>query len=106
MAKVLVDAGICGFLTDVEAVSDDGQMVRVTIRSGCPHVMKMATALEEAGELDAYEQIFTSFGKNTVSEAAVHLKHVVCTVPAGVLKAIEVACTLALPKDVHLKIEK
>jgi len=68
--------------------------------------MKFAAALEAAGELDSYEQIFTSYGKNTVTEAAVHLKHVVCAVPIGVLKAIEVACQLALPKDVHLTIEK
>ncbi len=106
MAKVEVDAGICGFHTVIEAVSADGESVRLSIRSDCAHVAKMAEALEAAGELDAYEQIFTAFGKNTVTEAAVHLKHVVCTVPAGVLKAIEVACSLALPKDVHLAISR
>jgi hypothetical protein len=106
MAKVEIDAGVCGFHTEVEAVSDDGQAVRLAIRSDCPHVMKMARALEEAGELDAYAEIFTAFGKNKVTEAAVHLTHVVCVVPSGVLKAIEVACELALPRDVHLAIGK
>ena len=106
MAKVHIDAGICGFHSDVEAVSEDGQMVTVTLHSGCPHIMKMAEALAAEGELDAYGEIFCAFGKNKVTEAAVHVKHVVCIVPAGVLKAIEVACELALPKDATLRIEK
>jgi hypothetical protein len=106
MARVEVDAGICGFTTTIEAGSDDGQMTRLVFTSDCPHVRKMAEMLAEAGELDAYEQIFTAFGKNAVSDAAVHLKHVVCPVPAGALKAIEVACGLALPKDVRMKVER
>jgi hypothetical protein len=106
MAKVEVDAGICGFTTSIEARSDDEQRVHLVFTSDCPHVMKMAEALAAAGDLDAYEQIFTAFGRNTLSEAAVHLKHVVCPVPAGAMKAIEVACGLALPKDVHMRIER
>lgn len=106
MAKVHVDAGICGFHTDVEAVSEDGQMVTVTVKSACPHVMKFAEALAAEGELDAYGEIFSAYGKNKVTEAAVHLKHVVCIVPIGVLKAMEVACELALPKEASLRIEK
>jgi hypothetical protein len=68
--------------------------------------VKMAEALAAEGELDAYKEIFCAFGKNKVTESAVHLKHVVCIVPAGVLKAIEVACELALPKEASLRIEK
>lgn len=106
MAKVHVVPGICGFTADVEAVSEDGQAVRVTIASDCPHVRAMAEAFAAEGELDAFAEVFSKFGQNRVTAAAVHLRHPVCTVPAGVLKAIEVACGLALPKDVVLAIEK
>ncbi len=106
MAKVHVVPGICGFTADIEAFSEDGQMCRVSVVSDCPHVVRFAEALAARGELDAYEQVFGTFGKNGVSEDAALLRHPVCTVPAGVLKAIEAACGLALPKDCSLTIEK
>ncbi|MHB1443957.1 MAG: DUF6951 family protein [Candidatus Humimicrobiaceae bacterium] len=33
-----------------------------------------------------------------------YCKHAACPVPSGIIKAIEVACRLALPKDVCFEI--
>jgi len=41
MAKVKVEAGVCGFVTEVEALLDDSQKVTLKIESDCPHVMEM-----------------------------------------------------------------
>jgi hypothetical protein len=50
---------------------------------------------------------FANFMENPVYIAAAkHYKHAACPVPSGIVKAIEVACGLALPKDVSFKIEK
>ena len=36
--------------------------------------------------------------------AAQHCKHAACPVPSGIIKAIEVAAGLALPKDAHIEV--
>ena len=41
MKKVKIDPGVCGFVTMVEAESEDGIEVKLRIRSGCDAVMKM-----------------------------------------------------------------
>ena len=38
--------------------------------------------------------------------ASRHCKHLACPVPCGIIKGIEAACGLALPKDVEMKIQK
>lgn len=38
--------------------------------------------------------------------AAKHLRHAACPVPAGIIKAVEVAAGLALPADATIKISE
>ena len=40
MTKVMINPGICGFITSAEAVSDDDTEVKVKVKSGCPSVKK------------------------------------------------------------------
>jgi hypothetical protein len=42
----------------------------------------------------------------TYQLAAKYLTHSACPVPAGILKAVEVAAGLALPKDAAIKVSK
>jgi hypothetical protein len=96
MARARIDAGVCGFITDVKATSDDGQMVSVSITSTCPHVTNAAPGLTS---VDAYAEIFTKPAQTvTYQVLAEHLPHVACPVYAGVLKTIEAAANLALPR--------
>jgi hypothetical protein len=100
MAKVRIDAGVCGFITEVTAESDDGQNVRLAFSSTCPHVMKAAEQLES---VDAYVEIFTKPAQTqTYAALSEHLPHAACPVYAGVLKAIEAAAGLALPRPASI----
>lgn len=94
--NVRIDAGVCGFTTQVEARCDDEQTVELQITSTCPHVARAAPSLRQ---VDAYAEIFAKPADTATYKALVeHLPHVACPVYTGVLKAIEAAAKLALPR--------
>ncbi|NQT86477.1 hypothetical protein HQ560_06905 [bacterium] len=108
MARCEIYAGICGFRTEVEATSADGQHVTLKITSACPDVLRVAKKLNGV-ELDAYEEIGPCSQPGSIYDTKVmaicgHLPHVACAVPSGICKAIEVAASLALPRDAHIKV--
>jgi hypothetical protein len=104
MSKVSVDPGICGLHSVVTVESEDGQTCAVRIETECETIRAFA---EEIVELDGFAAAFTPFAENPVYRAAgKHYKHAACPVPSAVIKAAEVACSLALPKKVTFDIEK
>lgn len=104
MSKVKVEAGVCGFVTEVEAILDDSQKVTLSIESDCPHVMALADNYPES---EGMMEVFLPFGESPLFKAAQdNLKHSACPVPTAIMKAIEVSCGLALPRDVAIIVEK
>lgn len=104
MARVKIDAGVCGFVTLVNAESEDGQEVRIQITSGCPHVTRAAPTITK---VDSYQEIFaTPAQTETYRALAGELPHVACPVYAGVLKAVEAAAGLALPRPSTITFEE
>lgn len=104
MATVDIDAGVCGHKAFVTATRGEGYKVQLTIESDCPHVQKIS---EDIDEVDALQQIGLRNGLPSVLEAAyARCAHAACPVPAGLIKAIEVATGLALPADVSMRISK
>lgn len=104
MATVTVNPGICGLKTTIKAVSEDLQNAVVTIESECPHIRAMSMDIDE---IDSFTECFAHVGDGDVYRAArKHCKHAACPVAPAVLKAVEVACGLALPKDVEFKISR
>ncbi len=102
MTKVVVDAGICGFSTTVEATRTDQRRVSVLLKSGCEAVASMNGEFDDLGWVEA----LSPPGESKVWDCAcAHLKHPCCPVPIGILKAIEVELELALPKDVLIHFE-
>lgn len=105
MRKVVIDPGICGFITSAEAASEDeGETVTLRVASGCEGVREMAADL--SGELDPIGCCVAKGGAGPVYDAArIHCPHAACPVPAGIIKCIEAECGLALPKDasIHFK---
>jgi len=105
MALVTVEAGICGMYTTIKATADQPYgMVTLEITSDCPHIQKMAAELTEVrstGEIS-----YRGEGPRTLRAAAKHLPHAACVVPPAIIKAIEVAAGLALPKDPVIHISK
>lgn len=104
MAKAVINAGVCGFITEITAESEDLVTAILKVSSQCP-----AYAVLEGREIEV-EGMKVCFGKLAQNEIydlfRETCRHSACPVPAGALKAVEVACELALPRDVSMKIEK
>lgn len=104
MAVVRVDPGICGLHSVVKVSSEDGQSCEAAIESECEAIRALAQDLKT---FDGFDAAFKPFAENPVYLAAgAHYKHAACPVPSAVIKAAEIACSLALPKDVEFKAEK
>ncbi len=106
MSRAEIHSGICGFVTVVEATADEGDHHRVHLKitSDCKACQRLA---QELAEVDALREFtFRGEGPLTHQLAAKYLTHSACPVPAGILKAVEVAAGLALPKDATIKVSK
>ncbi len=107
-ARASIDAGVCGFHTDVNAFSEDGMFVNFQISSDCDKIRGLGDALAARSPINAYEEI--SPGGDSVIMATVRecLKGCCagCAVPVGIFKSMQVAAGLALPKDIVIHIEK
>ena len=103
-STVKANAGICGFISEITAVSQDGQNVQVTLKTDCSSLAPMA---KELSEINAFSACFGKPCDSTVYTVAnKYCAHAACPVPGAIIKAIEVACGFALPKDVHIVISK
>jgi hypothetical protein len=97
VTRVTIDAGICGFITSVEAGRTGRRKVSVVLSSECEMVASMNGELQDVELMEA----LLPLGESAVWQCAYErLKHPCCPVPIGILKAIEVELELALPKDV------
>lgn len=102
---VNVMSGICGMITEIRATSVDPlKKVHLEINTRCENIQKLA---EELKEIDPMQEIsFDGAGPRTLRMAVKHCKHTACPVPSGIIKAIEVASGLALPKDASIEVSQ
>ena len=108
MTKVKIKSGACGNVTNVEAVSEDGTEVILNVDSGCAAIVKM---FEELGDtFDAYQLCFSKPGSGPLyeytSKAEKYPPHGGCPVVAGVVKAVEAECKLAMVQDASITFEQ
>ena len=107
MTKVTINPGVCGFVTTVEAIGqgEDNQDVKLVVHSGCEPVMNMFTELGDT--FDSFELCLVRPGKGPLYEYAAEKfpPHCACPVPAGITKAAEAECRLALPRDSWIKFD-
>ena len=100
MTKVMIDPGVCGFMTSVEAQADEDLLeVTLTVKSGCASVTQM---MKDLGcTFEAMPLCLSKPGSNELYRyAAEHFPvHAACPVLAGILKCAEAECELALPRD-------
>jgi hypothetical protein len=107
-AKARIDAGVCGFHTDITTSSEDGMFVTFEVQSDCEKIRGLSEALVAKGPVNAYEEINPNSGSvlmNTVRECLQGCC-AGCAVPVGLFKSMQVAAGLALPKDIAIHIEK
>jgi hypothetical protein len=107
MAKAEIFAGACGFHTTVEAAMDGagaGGVCSLQIQSDCKAIQKMAAELTQ---VEPFKEI--SARRATPKSLEMGMKycsHAACPVPAGIIKAVEVAAGLNLPVDVSIQLSK
>ncbi|MBI4857001.1 MAG: hypothetical protein HY818_09695 [Acetobacterium woodii] len=104
MAKATIMSGVCGFKTEVTAEKSDRSKVVLEIQSDCPAFKDLNTSLIEVDGMDC---IMSKVGEGPIYEACrIDCKHSACPVPMGIIKVVEVAAGLALPRDVTVTLTK
>lgn len=80
---------------------DNGMgLIEIDIKSDCPNVLKMSWKLEP---MSPYAEVEAAFDKSTVYKLANDaIPHTACPVPAGIIKALEVAGDLGLKRDASI----
>lgn len=103
--RATISAGACGFVTEATAVSEDSQHVSFALASPCAKVQALAALLPE---VDGYAEL--GGGEGSRLAAAVQQCRPPlccgCVVPAGLLKAMQVAAGLALPQVAQVEITR
>jgi hypothetical protein len=103
MAKAEIDAGICGFLTTVEA-SMDGKACKLTITSDCKAIQQLS---QELPQVNPMQEISSKRATPQILQLGLkHCIHAACPVPVGIIKTVEVEAKLALPKNAGIKVIK
>lgn len=103
MASAEIESGVCGMTTTVRTTAE-GRTVSIEFETNCQYVLALS---EHLTEVDAFTEIsYRGEGPLTLRLAAEHLVHPACPVPSGIIKAIEVASGLALPKDAAIRPSK
>jgi hypothetical protein len=103
MSKAEISSGVCGHVSTVEA-SMDGKVCKVAITSDCKAIQELALELTEVNPM--MEISCKRSTPQTLQLGMKHCYHAACPVPVGIIKAIEVAAKLALPKDAVIKVSK
>jgi hypothetical protein len=80
-------------------------VVQLVTESDCQKVQDLAA---ELGEMDAIEEVLRKpLVETTVARlAAKHKLHTSCVVPVGVIKAVEAAAGLALPRSSAIELTR
>ncbi|MHB1043400.1 MAG: DUF6951 family protein [Eubacteriales bacterium] len=103
MATVEISPGICGYITRVEVIRVDKRTVEVNIESECPNIRKVTGEIKTIYPL---KELFCKLHETeTYKKLVGGMAHPTCLVPSGVLKGIELAAGLALPKECYIRLE-
>jgi len=105
MVNTRVEAGICGFVTEIEASSEDSQHVSFKVNTDCEKIKNLS---EKLTSYDAYNEIKDGFDGELYKVIRGELKGCCsgCAVPVGFFKSMQVAAMLALPKNISIIITK
>jgi hypothetical protein len=104
-AKATIEAGVCGFVTEVTATCEDGQHVSFSITTPCEKIGRLSETLPT---VDAFAEIGSGFEGRVFTAVRSCCEGCCsgCAVPVGVFKAMQVAAGLALPRPVTIQLSK
>jgi len=100
-----IKPGVCNFEVQVTACSEDGQNVTFEFTSECETIKAFAKQVDEISPVDAIMSLGPE--ENPILKEARKLFQSkgcceACVVPLGTVKSMQVATSLALPKDVSI----
>ena len=101
MTRVVVESGICGFITTVEVTKVTEYKIRIVLISDCKAINKLN---EQYRELE-WTKMYKDQDNFSPYKLIKCLSHIACPVPVAILKALEVEIGVALPKDVAIRFE-
>jgi hypothetical protein len=103
VARVKIESGVCGYVTHVRASKKGKRQVELCIDSTCPDIMRLAA---EIPEVDPYKELTTRGCGSTriINAGLTYCAHAACPVPAGIVKAMEVAAGFALPRNAVIEV--
>ena len=100
MTKVFITP-TCGLETTIIADAEDMQQVKVEVESECAGIRKLADAL---GGVNPFQEMSRrGEGPQILRLGREHCTHMSCPVPAMMIKAVEVAAGMDLPKEVVIE---
>lgn len=106
MTHVVVNPGVCGFLTDIRVEKLGAKEVKIDMDTDCKMIARL---VEELGEtVDPFDLLGLSRNGDPLLEkgrAGTRI-HAACPVIAGIAKAVEASCGLALPRDASIEFVK
>lgn len=102
-ATVITNAGACGFVTKAVVDCEQGAPnCRLSISTNCPHFAKVAAQLDgrELAVADEFD-----WNKSRIHAAMrENCSHTGCPVPAGLIKAVQVASGKKPPVDAKIEL--
>ncbi len=101
--RVTAEPGICGFPCVIEARRTGRYTVSVKIEgSECKHGQRLSGLVQKM----TMKQLFAPVTRNPVFLSAQKAGcHPSCPIPVAILKAVEVAMDMALPRDAVIKFD-
>ena len=103
VTMVTVEPGICGFPCVIEARKEDSRTVSIKIfGSECNQIKKLSKRLDRM----TLQELFMPVTRNPAFLLAQKSGcHASCVVPVAVLKTVEVAMEMALPRNVTINFD-
>lgn len=101
--SVRVHAGTCGMVTRISAKSDEMGFVTLDVESDCHHILKMSWGLEP---MLPFGEVESPMCDTAIYKLATdNLPHAACPVPCAMMKALEVAGDMGIPRDSEITFE-
>lgn len=100
--RAQIAAGVCGHTTTVVAETADGRTAAFVVETTCDNIERFKARLAEIGGVDAYGEIDPR-SEGVVLPAGRETRLCTdCVVPVSSVKALRVACGLALTAPVTI----
>jgi hypothetical protein len=101
MAKVFIKP-TCGLATTTHAQAIDMQQVTLDVESECAAIRKIA---EELKDVDPFKEMTQRGGEPIILKlGSEYCTHTSCPVPAAMIKVVEVAAGMDLPKEIIIEL--